>query len=101
MQKNLEREKNMATMKASGKWITVSELAYCAGTSRVMIQKMIQEELITPAKRTPEPVFETSIRPHVCKILRLHGQLGVGLDSMSLVLNLLDRIEQLEKAVGR
>jgi len=83
-------------MKTRDELISISELAYCSGTSQVIIRQMVQEELIEPALQDPEPCFETSIRDHVCKIMRLHAQLGVGFESMEIVLNLLDRIEQLE-----
>ena len=87
-------------MKTRDELITISELAYCSGTSQVSIRQMVQEELITPALQGSEPCFETSIREHVCKIMRLHTQLGVGFESMEMVLNLLDRIEQLESKLS-
>jgi hypothetical protein len=77
--------------------VTLSELAYSSGTSTMMIRQLVQEQLIQPASLEPEPCFDSTIFQRVRKMVRLHRQLGVGVESIGLVLDLLDRIERLER----
>lgn len=79
--------------------LTIDELAYLAGTRISVIEKIISLELISPWKKDPEIYFQSNIIPTVKRLLRLHNQLGVSWTSMGLVLDLMDRINDLEARV--
>jgi hypothetical protein len=81
----------------SRQYLTIDEVAYCTGTSRLVVQQLVEEELIIPSAGDPEMLFECSVFSRVRKILRIHDHLDVDFQSLGLVLNLLERIESLEK----
>jgi hypothetical protein len=81
--------------------LTAGEVAYLTGTSLRMIRRLLDLELIVPAAAPLADCFPVDSVPRVRRILRLHRHLEVDLDSMSLVLELLDRIEELERLVLR
>ena len=79
--------------------LTVHDLSCVTGLSARIIQRLISLEVIEPDERTPEPCFRTEVVVRVRRIRRLHVELGVSWSSMPLVLELLDRIRQLENHV--
>ena len=79
-----------------GDMLTVHDLACVTGLSERIIRRLITLEVIEPHQRTPEPSFRTEIVTYVRRVRRLHVELGVSWSSMPLVLDLLDRIEELE-----
>jgi len=80
--------------------VTIRELAFLAGTRTRIIERLVTLELLQPARERPEPVFPSRAAHRVRKLMRLHFQLGVSWTSMPLVLELLERIEQLEDRLG-
>ena len=76
--------------------LTLRELAFHIGTNERLIERLIRLELLEPIGEEPETCFSTDILPRVEKLMRLHYSLGVSWSSMDLVLELLDRIEELE-----
>ena len=83
-----------------GDMLTVHDLSCVTGLSERIIQRLISIEVIEPDERTPEPCFRTEVVVRVRRIRRLHVELGVSWSSMPLVLDLLQRIEELESHVG-
>lgn len=81
--------------------VTITELSYCSGVSLETVRELIDHDLIEPVESAPEIRFPSDVLPRVHTILRLHMDLEVGYPAMGLVLDLLDRIERLEKAVRR
>ena len=81
-----------------GDMLTVHDLSCLTGLSERLIQRLISIEVIEPDERTPEPCFRTEIVVRVRRIRRLHVELGVSWSSMPLVLELLQRIEELESS---
>ena len=77
--------------------LTVSELAYLAGTSPEMIEQLREWEIIVPIASEPEPLFPADTLPLVRKVLRIHAGLGIDFPAMPLMLDLLDRIASLEQ----
>jgi len=77
--------------------LSLSEMAYLAGTSCDVIESMVVYELIRPVCTKPVPTFSPDQTVEVLKLVRLHVQLEVSWDSMELVLNLLERIQKLEE----
>ena len=76
--------------------LTVHDLSCVTGLSERVIQRLISIEVIEPDERTPEPCFRTDVIVRVRRIRHLHVELGVSWSSMPLVLELLQRIEELE-----
>lgn len=77
-------------------FLTINDLAYVAGTRKRIIERIVSLELISPCKEDPEPCFEPEIVHTVKRLIRLHNHLGVSWSSMEFVLELLERIDQLE-----
>ena len=75
---------------------SVQELAYYAGTTQLVIRTLVEEDVIQPETETPEIRFDASVCNRICRVVRLHQHLGVHLENIGLVMDLLDRIEQLE-----
>lgn len=80
--------------------LSLAELAWLAGVTPQMIGELLEWDLIVPCERDPEPWFAVEILPQVRKAVRLHRHLGVSFCSMGLVLDLLERIEQLEQRLA-
>lgn len=80
--------------------LTLLELACLVGTSRQIIKELLEVELIEPCSREPEILFAVELLPRVRKIVRLHRHLDISLSSMALVLDLLDRIDDLEERLA-
>ncbi len=85
----------------SGQVVSLAELAYCAGTTRTVVMEMLAEDLIVPCGNEQDPCFDAAIFERVCRIVRLHEHLGISLSSMGLILDLLDRLDALERQVNR
>ena len=76
--------------------LTVHDLSCITGLSERIIRRLISLEVIEPDEDTPEPCFRTEVVIRVRRMRRLHVELGVGWSSMPLVLELLQRIDELE-----
>jgi hypothetical protein len=76
--------------------LTVHDLASVTGLSEFVIKRLVYLEVIVPAHRAPEPCFRIEVVTRVQRMRRLHVELGVSWSSMPLVLDLIDRIHELE-----
>jgi chaperone modulatory protein CbpM len=77
--------------------ITIHELGRLVGVHPAKLRRYIVLGLIDPEVEKPEPLFEESIVARVHKIERLKRDLGLNLSGCGLVLDLLDRIAELEE----
>lgn len=77
--------------------ITITELAYCSGCSAEAIVELLEHGLLHPVESTPEPRFPVEAVGRVRRIRRIEVELEVGYPAMALVLDLLDRIDALER----
>ena len=77
--------------------LTLQELAFLAGTTPEIIGQLADLELIVPSGQSATPLFQVETVQTVRKILRMRRHLQISLDSMSLIFDLLDRIDALEK----
>lgn len=77
--------------------VTVTELAYCSGCSRAAILDLLEHDLLAPVQTAPEVRFAPDAADRVRRIRRISIELEVGTPAMGLVLQLLDRIEDLER----
>jgi hypothetical protein len=79
----------------------LDELERHTGLRRATLLRLVRLGLIEPVRTEPEPVFELGVLVRVLRIQRLRRDLSVGLSSMGLVLDLLERVERLERELGR
>jgi chaperone modulatory protein CbpM len=77
--------------------LSMAELAWLAAATPQMISDLLEWDLVAPCERDPEPWFAVEVLPQVRKVVRLHRDLNVSFCSMGLVLDLLERIEELER----
>ena len=83
---------------------SLRELVEETGLSDRTIQHLLALGLIDPLERRgrdEEPVFPASVLPRIHRILRLHGDLRLNYASLGLVLDLLDRVAELEREAAR
>lgn len=78
--------------------VTIDELSYFFRMRKCLLERLVMLDVIEPFSTEPEYCFSLDLIPRMEKIIRLHHELGVGWNSMALVLHLLDRIEKLEKS---
>lgn len=77
--------------------ITLHELGRLVGVHPDKLRRYIVLGLIDPDIEDPEPLFEDTIVARVDKIERLKKDLGLNLAGCGLVLDLLERITELEE----
>ena len=77
-------------------YLTIHEVAFIVGTRERVIERLIMLELIQPAEIEPQPCFSPEILPRLRRLMRLHDQLGISWTSMELVLELMERVDDLE-----
>jgi len=81
--------------------LTPQELAFLAGTTPEIIAQLVDLELIIPAGQSATPLFSVETIQTVRKIMRMRRHLQISLDSMSLIFDLLDRIDALEERINK
>lgn len=89
-------KKAKKTKSAKKEAVTISELSYYFGIRKRLVERLIMLDVLEPLSTEPEFSFPADLIPHIEKILRLHNQLGVSWSSMPLVIELLNRIEEME-----
>jgi hypothetical protein len=81
--------------------VTVTELAYCSGSSIAAIRAMLAHDLLSPVAPGPVARFPADAVERVRKIHRISMELDVDFPAMNLVLDLMNRIERLERQAGK
>lgn len=84
-----------------GSLLTVDELSRLANVHPDMIQCFLDWGLVEPERTKPEILFRDSVVPRIRRILRLRKELGINWAGIAVVLDLLDRIDALEREVER
>ena len=79
--------------------LSVEEVAFLSGTTTQVIRRITRLELLKPVRREPEPRFSPAALARVRRLLRMHRELDVSWTSMELVLDLLERVEELRTEV--
>ena len=85
---------------ASKNLLTADELARLARLHPEMLDCLVDWGLVDPAESEPELLFEETVVPRIWRIMRLRRDLGVNWAGIGLVLDLLDRIDQLEGEIA-
>jgi chaperone modulatory protein CbpM len=81
--------------------LTVREICYHTGVETELLLEFVSLGLLEPVKTSPELIFAAAEVLKVNKILRIKRDLEVSLDSMPVVLELLERLEILESELER
>ena len=77
--------------------VTITELAYCSGCSRAAIAALLEHDLLEPVQSDPEPRFTVEAVERVRRIRRVVVELVVGYPAWGLVVDLVVRVERLER----
>ena len=85
---------------ASPNRITLNELVRFSRVHREIIIKMVEWGLVEPVENDPQPLFSETVVPRIWRIMRLREDLGINWTGIGVVLELLDRIEGLERKIA-
>ena len=84
----------------AGGMISLEELSRKVDLHPEMVVRLVELGLVDPEVSEPEWLFEDTVVPRVWKIIRLHRDLGINWAGIGVVLDLLDRIEGLEREIA-
>ena len=84
-----------------GSLLSLDEVTRLAGIHPALGERLMALGLIDPVETTPEPLFEVATILRIRRILRLHQDLGVNWVGIGVVLDLLAKIEELERELER
>jgi hypothetical protein len=88
------------TSARSGPRLTAAELARAAGIPESALAQLVQRGFVVPAE--PERnAFALASLVRLRRMLRLRHELAVSLHAASLIVDLLDRVDQLDAEVRR
>ncbi len=77
--------------------ITIEDLCHHTGLRPSIAVRIVQLGILEPINETTPQIFHLQSILKIQKILRIKRDLKIGFSSMSLVLSLLERIEELEE----
>ena len=80
--------------------VTAGELARLARLHPEMVDKLVDWGLIDPMKWEPRLLFPETTVPRIWRIMRLRRDLGINWSGIGVVLDLLDKIEELEREIA-
>jgi DNA-binding transcriptional MerR regulator len=86
---------------ASEELLSQGELARLARLHPEMVEKLIDWGLIDPVEHEPQLLFHETAVPRIWRIMRLRRDLGINWAGIGVVLELLDKIDQLEREIAR
>jgi DNA-binding transcriptional MerR regulator len=83
-------------------YVSATELAKCCEVHLELIARLVVWGLLDPVGKTAndEWVFDAGAIPLLRKILRLRDDLGINFSGIGVVLELLARMEAMEKRIG-
>jgi DNA-binding transcriptional MerR regulator len=82
--------------------LTLEELASTAGLHPELVDKFIDYGLVEPATAAgSQPLFHVSSIERLRRIMRLRHDLGVNLAGVAVILEMRDRMENVQKALDR
>lgn len=85
---------------ASANLLTVAELARLARLHPDMVERLVEWGLVDPVESEPELLFPETVVPRIWRISRLRRDLGINWAGLGVVLDLLDRIDALEREIA-
>ncbi|HYA02566.1 MAG TPA: chaperone modulator CbpM [Syntrophobacteria bacterium] len=84
----------------SGEMLTLEEISRLVDLHPEMVVRLVDLGLVDPEVGEPEWLFRDTAVPIVWKIMRLHRDLGINWAGIGVVLDLLERIEGLEREIA-
>jgi len=85
---------------ASKNLLNSEEVARLARLHPEMVERMVEWGLVDPERDKPELLFSETAVPRIWRIMRLRRDLGINWAGIGVVLDLLDKIEELEQEIG-
>lgn len=85
---------------ASEELLSAGDLARLARLHPEMVDKLLDWGLIDPVEHEPHLLFPETAVPRIWRIMRLRRDLGINWAGIGVVLDLLDRIEELERELS-
>jgi chaperone modulatory protein CbpM len=82
-------------------WLALDEFALACGVDRGFIVTLVDEELVRPPVSTPEWRFGGAELARVRRIRRLQRDFDASLQSVAVMLDLLDEIQRLRGILDR
>jgi chaperone modulatory protein CbpM len=87
---------------SSSEVVSLSELAERCGCRLEVVRRLVNFGLVDPVAGYPDaPRFSCIAISRIARALRLKRDLGLNLNALALVMELLDRIEELEDQLRR
>lgn len=82
-------------------YLSIAEVAYHCGLHPELIERLVRIGLVDYAERDAhgEVLFHADVIPLIRRILRLRNHLGVNYAGIGVILELMARIESLEKDI--
>lgn len=84
-----------------GGWLDLIETARQASVHPELLLRMVDLGLIEPEQSGPELLFASEVVGTIRKAMRLRCQLGINWAGVGLVLDLLERVAELEEEIER
>ncbi|MFA7079227.1 MAG: chaperone modulator CbpM [Syntrophomonas sp.] len=81
--------------------LSLRETARQAGVHPELLERMVDLGLIEPEQFSPEILFAPEAVGDICRALRLRNELGINWAGVGLVMDLLERIAELERELHR
>jgi hypothetical protein len=85
----------------AGSLLPRDELGKLTQVHPELIEKFLEWRLVEPVQTDPDILFPDSAVPRILRIVRLRRDLGINWAGIGVVLDLLDRIETLERENAR
>jgi len=85
----------------SSRVLPIDEVARLVDIQPDLVVRLVDWGLIDPVEISPEPYFEVSVVLRIRRILRIHYDLGVNWAGIGVVMDLLAKIDDLEREVAR
>ena len=80
--------------------LTLDELSRLVDLHPEMVLRLVDLGLVDPEVGEPDWLFQDTAVPRIWKIRRLHRDLGINWAGIGVVLDLLDRIDDLEREIA-
>ncbi len=85
---------------ASKNLLSMEELATLARLHPEMLDRLVKWGLVDPEESEPELLFQETVVPRIWRIMRLRRDLGINWAGIGVVLDLLDKIDELEREIA-
>lgn len=96
-----ERQYQITLSRSEGEQLTLDALAVSTGLHPGLIERFVEYGLLAPECASPQQLFSASCIARLRTIERLRRDLGANLAGVAIILDLLDRMNALQREVER